>query len=268
MKKTSLIIILSFAVLSCAQRQVYDMVYIKHGAFTMGSPLTEAERDFDEIMHQVTVSSFFIGKYEVTQDQYQKIMKKTPGNFKGKELPVESISWYDAIEFCNKFSSSQGLTPAYELKGTAVMWDKNTNGYRLPTEAEWEYACRAGTSTPFNTGINITTDQANYDGTYPYDNNAQGASLKKTMPVGSYPANEWGIHDMHGNVFEWCWDWHSDYAREVQADPTGPASGSYHVIRGGSWINSGQALRSASRGIYVPNDGNERIGFRLARNAQ
>jgi formylglycine-generating enzyme required for sulfatase activity len=266
-KYAGLVIIAGFAVLSCAQRQTYNMVHIKGGTFAMGSPGTEAGRDIDEALHQVTVSSFFLGKYEVTQDEYQKTMKAAPGNFKGKELPVESISWYDAILFCNKLSQNHGLTPVYELRGTGVMWDKNADGYRLPTEAEWEYACRAGTSTPFNTGNNITTEQANYDGTYPYNNNAQGAFLEKTAPVGSYPANAWGLYDMHGNVFEWCWDWHGYYVLDGQTDPTGPASGSLHVIRGGSWVNGGETLRSAGRGIYIPGGGNERIGFRLARNA-
>ncbi|MDR2717239.1 MAG: formylglycine-generating enzyme family protein [Treponema sp.] len=262
-----LIIIASCAVLSCAQRYNHNMVYIEGGTFIMGSPAIEAERDIDEALHQIAVGSFFLGKYEVTQDEYEKAMKETPGNFKGKKLPVESISWYNAIAFCNKLSQSRGLSPAYVVEGTAVMWDRNANGYRLPTEAEWEYACRAGTGTPFNTGINITTDQANFDGRYPYNGNAPGAFPETTMPVGNYPANAWGLYDMHGNVYEWCWDWHADYARDEQTDPTGPASGSYRVIRGGSWVNSGQALRSASRGVYISGDGNERIGFRLARNA-
>jgi formylglycine-generating enzyme required for sulfatase activity len=266
-QSTGLVVIVSFAVFSCAQRQNHNMVYIEGGTFAMGSPAGETERDFDEVLHQVTVSSFFLGKYEVTQYDYQKLMKETPGNFKGKKLPVESISWYNAIAFCNKLSQSRGLTPVYEFEGTSVKWDKNADGYRLPTEAEWEYACRAGTSTPFNTGINITTDQANYDGTYPYNNNAQGSFPEKTMPVGSYPANAWGLYDMHGNVFEWCWDWHGYYALNNQTDPAGPVSGSLHVIRGGSWANGGQTLRSASRGIYISGGGNERIGFRLARNA-
>ncbi|MDR2943433.1 MAG: formylglycine-generating enzyme family protein [Treponema sp.] len=264
----SLVIILSLAVLSCVQRQSHDMVYIKGGTFTMGSLGAEAGRDFDESLHQATVSSFYLGKYEVTQEQYQEIMKENPGNFKGKELPVESVSWFNAIIFCNKLSQKHGLTKAYVLEEKSVMWDKNADGYRLPTEAEWEYACRAGTSTPFNTGNNITTEQANYDGNYPYDNNAQGVFLEKTAPVGSYPPNEWGLYDMHGNVFEWCWDWHTYYSLDNQTDPTGPPSGSLHVIRGGSWVNDGKALRSASRGVYIPGDGNERIGFRLARNAR
>jgi formylglycine-generating enzyme required for sulfatase activity len=257
---TGLIFIAGFAVLGCAQRYNHNMAYIKGGTFTMGSPAAEAGRDIDEMAHQVTVSSFFMGKYEVTQHEYQKIMKENPGNFKGKQLPVESVSWYNAILFCNKLSQSRGLIPAYRIEGTAVMWDKSANGYRLPTEAEWEYACRAGTNTPFNTGIDITADQANF-------NDNQGSFLEMTAPVGSYPANAWGLYDMHGNVFEWCWDWHGYYVRDEQTDPTGPVSGSFRIIRGGSWVNGGETLRSACRGIFISGDGNERIGFRLARNA-
>ncbi|MDR2923824.1 MAG: formylglycine-generating enzyme family protein [Treponema sp.] len=267
-KYAGLVILMGFIALGCVQRQDRNMVYIKGGTFTMGSPAGEAGRDFDETPHQVAVSSFLLGKYEVTQDEYQKIMKDIPCNFKGKELPVESISWYDAVLFCNMLSRKRGLTPAYDIKGPAVMWDRNADGYRLPTEAEWEYACRAGTSTAFNTGSSITTEQANFNGTESYNNNAQGLFIEKTMPVGSYPANAWGLYDMHGNVFEWCWDLHSYYDLKEQTDPTGPVSGSLRIIRGGSWVNGGETLRSACRGIYIPGGGNERIGFRLARNAE
>jgi formylglycine-generating enzyme required for sulfatase activity len=262
-----IIIIASFAVFNCGWQQNHDMVFIKGGTFTMGSPATEAGSDYDELPHQVTVSSFFLGKYEVTQDEYQRIMKNNPSNFKGEKLPVESISWYNAVTFCNNLSKRRGLAQAYVLDSKGVMWDKNADGYRLPTEAEWEYACRAGTGTPFNTGVNITADQANFDGAEQYDNNDKGAFPEKTMPVGSYPANEWSLHDMHGNVYEWCWDLYANYVRGEQTDPTGPVSGTFRVIRGGSWANSGEAIRSASRGIYIPGGGNERIGFRLARNA-
>jgi formylglycine-generating enzyme required for sulfatase activity len=268
MKKfAGLVVLLSFAIGGCTQGPNHNMALIQGGTFSMGSPGGEAERDIDERIHQVTVDSFYIGKYEVTQGEYQQIMKEIPSNFKGNKLPVESVSWFNALLFCNKLSEKRGLTPAYAIDGTSVGWDKTANGYRLPTEAEWEYACRAGTDTPFNTGMNITTDQANFDGNYPYNNNAIGKSLERTVRVGSYPANAWGLYDMHGNVYEWCWDWHTLYTREDQTNPTGPASGSYHVIRGGAWVTSGYALRSASRGVYLAGDGNERIGFRLARNA-
>ncbi|GBU28681.1 hypothetical protein R84B8_02241 [Treponema sp. R8-4-B8] len=143
------------------------MVFIQGGTFTMGSPTNEPGRSSYEVQHQVTVSSFYMGKYEVTQKEYKEIMGTNPSNFKGDNLPVEQVSWYDAIEYCNKRSQKEGLTPAYTRNGYNVTWNKNANGYRLPTEAEWEYACRAGTTTPFSTGNNVTTSQANYDGNYP-----------------------------------------------------------------------------------------------------
>jgi len=264
----SVMIFLCAVSLSCAKQQNENMVLVNGGTFAMGSPSSEIDRDIDEMQRQITVSSFYIGIYQVTQAEYIDIMKKNHSKFKGEKLPVESISWYHAIEYCNRLSQSRGLNPVYLIEEKGIMWDRGANGYRLPTEAEWEYACRAGTSTPFNTGDNLTTSQANYDGNYPYNNGGQGEFLEKTVPVGSYPANSFGLFDMHGNVFEWCWDWHDYYRHDTEPDPIGPASGSYRVIRGGSWTNGAKTLRSASRGIYIPGDGNERIGLRLVRNVR
>jgi len=134
----------------------------------------------------------------------------------------------------------------------------------LPTEVEWEYACRAGTTTPFNTGSNLTTSQANYDGNYPYNNNAKGTYREKTTPVGCFPANAWSLCDMHGNVWEWCWDWYGDYASGAQTDPRGVSSGFNRVLRGGSWGNYGQYLRSACRDGFTPSSSLSHGGFRLA----
>jgi formylglycine-generating enzyme len=257
------------------------MVLIKGGTFTMGSPANEPEREDDETQHKVTVSSFYMGKYEVTQKEYQEIMKDNPSYFKGDNLPVEKITWYHAIEYCNKRSEKEGLTPSYTINTKqkdpnnkneedsikwTVTWNKNANGYRLPTEAEWEYACRAGTTTPFSTGSNITTSQANYDGNYPYNKNAKGEYRGKTTPVGSFAPNAWGLYDMHGNIFEWCWDWYGDYPTGAQTDPVGAAADSYRVLRGGYWGDYGQYLRSASRGNINPYGRYDFIGFRLVRN--
>jgi formylglycine-generating enzyme required for sulfatase activity len=206
-----------------------------------------------------------MGKYEVTQKEYQEIMGTNPSEFKGDNLPVETVSWFDAAEYCNKRSQKEGLTPAYTINGTNVTWNQNANGYRLPTEAEWEYACRAGTTTPFSTGNNITTDQANYDGNYPYNNNAEGEYRDKPTPAGSFAPNAWGLYDMHGNVYEWCWDWYGNYSSGAQTNPAGAVSGACRVMRGGSWYDVGQSLRSAYRGIYLPSDGHFDIGLRLAR---
>jgi formylglycine-generating enzyme required for sulfatase activity len=243
-------------------------VLVKGGTFTMGSPASEPERApavDDEVQHKVTVSPFYIGKYEVTQLEYEAVTGENPSHFKGDDLPVENISWYDAIAYCNKRSEQEELIPAYTITGGNVIWDKSANGYRLPTEAEWEYACRAGTTTPFSTGANITTDQANYDGNEPYNRNAKGESRKKTVSVGSFKSNPWGLYDMHGNVWEWCWDrWGSGYEYALsEIDPKGAGPASCHVRRGGSWSTNAGGLRSAYRGNITYHF--ENLGFRLAR---
>ncbi|MCL2271679.1 MAG: formylglycine-generating enzyme family protein [Treponema sp.] len=251
--------------------QNIEMVFISGGVFTMGSPGNEVNRNSDEFQRQITLGPFFIGKYTVTQAEYERIMGKSPSRFKkeGDNLPVENVTWFDAIEFCNKLSELEKLTPVYAITGTGnertVSWNRNANGFRLPTEAEWEYSCRAGTNTAFNTGNNVGTYEANYDGKSPYNNNAAGAYIRKTVPVGSYQANEWGLYDMHGNVWEWCWDWYGNYAAGAQTNPIGPASGTYRVLRGGSWFDGGRNLRSAARFNYYPGNRNYFFSFRIAR---
>jgi len=249
-----------------------DMVRISGGTFTMGSPANEPGRYDDEgPQHQVTVSSFYMGKYEVTQREYQEVMGTNPSSFKGDNLPVESVSWYDAVEYCNRLSEKEKLTPAYtidknrkdgnndneydEIKWT-VRWNRNANGYHLPTEAEWEYACRAGTTTAYNTGVSITNNTGWY-----HDNSAGS-----THEVGQKPANAWGLYDMHGNVWEWCWDWYGKYASDTQTDPAGASAESDRVVRGGGWLSSAQFVRSAFRGCDTPSKRDS--GFRLARAGQ
>ena len=251
-------------------------VQINGGTFTMGSPNNEPQRDSFETQRQVTVSGFFMGRHQVTQREYEEIMGTNPSHFRGPNLPVEQVSWFDAIEYCNRRSQHEDLTPAYTISGSGnnrtVTWNRNANGYRLPTEAEWEYACRAGTTTTFYTGNNITTTQANYNGNFPYNNNARGEYRERTTAVGSFPANAWGLFEMHGNVYEWCWDWFDVYPSRAQTDPVGPASStvgsasSYQrVMRGGSWSGSGVFLRSACRSQNPPSHRNTGIGFRLVR---
>ena len=256
-----------------------NFVQIKGGTFIMGSPDSEAERFNDEVQHKVTVSAFYMSKYLVTQEEYEEVMKYNHSYFDGSNLPVEQMSWYDAIEYCNERSIKEGLTPAYIIvkdkedpnnesefddERWLVTWNRDADGYRLPTEAEWEYACRAGTTTPFSIGNNITTDQANYCGLYPYNNNAEGIYRDKTTPVGTFKPNPWGLYDMHGNVNEWCWDWHGDYSNADQTNPDGAVSGAGRVFRGGSWGDGGRYLRSAYRD-FDPGGGNHTIGFRLVR---
>ncbi|GHV46062.1 hypothetical protein AGMMS49546_33370 [Spirochaetia bacterium] len=246
----------------------------------MGSPPSETGRSDNETQHRVTVSAFYMGKHEVTQAEYEASMGNNPSNWKGEDLPVEQVNWYDAVEYCNARSKREGLTPAYTINKSSsdpnnrnsndnvrwiVIWNKNANGYRLPTEAEWEYACRSLTLTPFNTGNNISTDQANYNGNSPYADNPKGIYREKTINVGSFASNSWGLYDMHGNVWEWCWDWDGGYSRAEQTDPTGVVSGSNRVYRGGSWYSSAVIMRSAFRRSYTPSARYSSIGFRVVR---
>jgi formylglycine-generating enzyme required for sulfatase activity len=264
-------------------------VWINGGTFTMGSPANEVGRaDWEGPQHQVTVRSFYMGKYEVTQSEYEAVMGTNPSNFKGPNLPVEQVSWFDAVEYCNKRSQREGLSPAYSIRGTGdsrtVSLNRNANGYRLPTEAEWEYACRAGTATRFNTG-NAETSLAGYanraDQVLKEKHPDWLAAWKEqipdftivnirdgygeTAPAGSFRPNAWGLYDMHGNVWEWCWDWFGGYASGAQTDPMGATSGTNRVRRGGSWNDGGQGLRSANRNFHTPGYRGLGIGFRLVR---
>jgi formylglycine-generating enzyme required for sulfatase activity len=246
------------------------MVFVEGGTFQMGSPANEPGRRDNEDQHQVTVSSFYMGKYQVTQKEWREVMGTNPSCFEGDNLPVEQVNWYDAVEYCNKRSQKEGLTPAYTINKNqkdpnnnssadtmkwTVTWNRNAKGYRLPTEAEWEYACRAGRTTVYNTGRNISGNTGWYE-----DNSGD-----MTHPVGEKPANAWGLYDMHGNVFELCWDWYGKYSSEAQTDLSGAASGSARVSRGGYWGYPAEYVRSAYRSYYYPNYQNDNLGFRLVR---
>jgi formylglycine-generating enzyme required for sulfatase activity len=249
-----------------------DLVLIRGGIFTMGSPASEPERGTDETQHRVTVGDFYIAASSVTQREYRELMGENPSEFKGDNLPVENVTWFDAARFCNARSVREGLTPAYTISGETVTWNRNANGYRLPTEAEWEYACRAGTTTPFNTGNNITDRQANCYNHYGYNNNSSGRTSGgyrgRPIEVNSFSANSWGLFDMHGNVADWCWDWYGEYGASAQTNPTGPATGTLRVNRGGGWNDFPKHIRSAYRAATPPGNYSFNLGFRLARNAQ
>jgi formylglycine-generating enzyme required for sulfatase activity len=212
---------------------VLEMVSIPGGNFQMGSPTTEKGHENDESpQHQVNVPAFFMGRYAVTQAQYEKMMGKNPSEFKGVKRPVENVSWNDAQAFCKKLSEKTGRT------------------YRLPSEAEWEYACRAGTTTPFHFGETITSKLANYDGTGIYQFEPKGEYRKQTVDVDSFLPNAFGLFNMHGNVWEWCEDiYHENYE---DAPTNGSAwnvggKGNVRLLRGGSSVNSPRYCRSASR---------------------
>ena len=208
-----------------------EFVYIPPGSFSMGSPSSEPKRDGDEKQHRVTLTkSFYLQTTEVNQGQWEAVMGNNPSRFKdcGRNCPVERVSWNDIQEFIKKLNAREGA-----------------NIYRLPTEAEWEYAARAGTTTPFSFGSCLSTDQANYNGNYPMPGCSKGRYREMTVPVASFSPNAWGLYDMHGNVWEWCQDWFGDYPSGAVTDPAGAKSGSVRVLRGGSWIE--QRLVAAVR---------------------
>jgi formylglycine-generating enzyme required for sulfatase activity len=255
-----------------------NFVRIEGGVYMIGSPPAEMKRESNEAQHRVTVGAFYMGKYEVTQMEYEEIMGTNPSGFKGANLPVEQVTWFDAREYCNKRSSKEGLAPAYNINRGRndprnlrddtvkwqVTWNKTANGYRLPTEAEWEFACRAGVMGPFTFGDDINTNQANFNGNTPYANSgAKGSYRQRTTEVGTFPPNSWGLYDMHGNVWEWCWDWFGVYSMASQNNPTGPTSGAGRVLRGGSWGNQAQYLRSAYRSGNAPMYKFRHLGFRV-----
>ena len=255
-----------------------EFVLIEGGSFVMGSPASEFLREKDEVQHDVTVGGFYMACREVTQREYRELMSASPSEFAGDELPVENVTWFDAIAYCNARSAKERLSPAYAVDGTRVTWDRGADGYRLPTEAEWEYAARAGGTTPFSTGEDVGQTQANYYGNYPYGIERHyfsqgemavppGRYRGGTVPVGSFAANVWGLHDMHGNVGEWCWDWYGAYPEGAASDPAGSDPGVYRVSRGGGWNDFGRHLRSAYRSPYPPELGTFNVGFRLVRNA-
>jgi len=223
--------------------------WILPGEFLMGSPITEAERSDDEKQHQVIITKgFWLADTTVTQELWQAVMGKNPSRFKGKGRPVEQVSWEDCQAFINKLNQ---LVPRLDI--------------RLPSEAEWEYACRAGTQTPFSFGENITPEQVNYNGNYPYKDGQKGIYREETVPVKDLPANPWGLHQMHGNVWECCQDFYWEYPKGSVIDPTGSDEVARRVIRGGSWGFNGRFCRSAYRSLRPPDVRYRILGLRLAR---
>jgi len=249
--------------LDCGNGVEMVLTLIPAGTFLMGSPAGGREEvfvdfmkgefkrrnmgEYDETQHRVTLTKpFHMGIHQVTQAQYEAVMGTNPSSFKStSNLPVECVSWDDAVEFCKRLSAKTG------------------RNVRLPTEAEWEYACRAGTMSPFHFGETISTDQANYNGNDIYGNGVKGEFRKKTTPVGSFPANAWGLFDMHGNVSEWCADWLGPYDTTQATDPQGATNGTNRVLRGGSWVSIPNLCRSAFRFFCPPDSIMFFCGFRV-----
>jgi formylglycine-generating enzyme required for sulfatase activity len=236
-----------------------EFVCVPRGTFLMGSSPEERDRyDDEDPHHAVTLTRpFYLGVYQVTQRQYEQVMGRNPSRFAhgrggGPFHPVEQISWNDAVEFCHRLAE----LPSESKRGYR---------YRLPTEAEWEHACRAGTETPFAFGRTITAHQANFDGNFPYNGGPAGPYRNATAPVGSYRPNAFGLFDMHGNIWEWCQDWFQDdaYGAGDWIDPQGPQYGHDRVLRGGGWYNNAGSCRSAYRYWDQPEDSDDDMGFRV-----
>ena len=238
-------------------RVTQRMRWIAPGDFWMGSPEDEAQRASNETRHRVRISEgYWLADTACSQALYREVTKANPSRFDDDDAcPVENVSWDDAVAFMARLAARTPTDDGLE--------------WRLPTEAEWEYACRAGTETPFVFGKTITTEQVNYDGNHPYAGGPKGAYRKRTVPVGSLPANPWGLYEMHGNVWEWCADWYGSYGAGTEedplVDPTGPSEGSSRVQRGGSWISHAQYCRSARRSWWHWRVADGSGGFRLAR---
>ncbi len=219
------------------------------GAFMMGSPKDEPERYSDGLQHKVTLTKgFWLADTTVTQALWEAVMGDNPSKFKGAEHPVEKVFWRNAQTFIDKMNS---MKPTLKLC--------------LPSEAQWEYACRAESVTPFCWGEQIDSTLVNFDGDRPYNSGPKSESRRQTVAVKDLPCNDWGLHQMHGNVWEWCQDWFADYPMPSVVDPEGPNTGDYRVLRGGSWIHYGRRCRSAYRLPDGPARRNDCIGFRLAR---
>jgi formylglycine-generating enzyme required for sulfatase activity len=232
------------------------LVLVPAGSFQMGS----AQGDADEKpARAVTISrGFYMSRYEVTQEQWQEVMGTKPAGQEVEDLPMANVSWYEAVEYCNRLSRREGLRPCYKGSGESVSCDFSANGYRLPTEAEWEYAARGG-----NRSRGYTFAGGDSPEEVAWHQNDAGA---RVHPVGQKKPNELGLYDLSGNLYEWCWDWYGSYAAAMS--PDGPRTGSRRVLRGGGWASTAESLRVTNRGYDTPEYKSKYVGFRPVRNAE
>jgi len=261
------------------------MVWLPAGSFWMGSPRDEEGRHNGEHRHEVSLSApFWLGRMEVAQALWEQVMGDNPSTLEYREMnlvaeqfPVQSIRWTDAVSFANRLSELEGLQPAYHIEGDEAIWDRAANGYRLPTEAEWEYAARGGVYQSFS-GTDAQEEVCKYgnvadlsgmrqfawtDPIFACEDGAPGLAA-----VGSYAPNSWGLHDMTGNIWEWVWDWEGPYPEGGVTDPLGPASGTARIKRGGSWMHRWKSARVADRSRDNPSGRYHYVGVRLARSAE
>lgn len=231
-----------------------EMVLIEGGTFEMGG---NQEGTMDKPVHKVDVSSFYMSKYEVTNKEYKKYKPSHSGYWSNDDYPVETVSWYDAVDYCNWRSVKEGFEKCYSGGGYSTVLDISKNGYRLPTEAEWEYACRAGTTTKYYWGDDM-------DGNYCWH---KSNSWNKIHPIGQKKPNGFDLYDMSGNVSEWCWDWCDYYEEKSVNNPVGPSTGTTRVFRGGSWFCSLISCESEVRSSTFPTETDDYIGFRVVRSA-
>jgi formylglycine-generating enzyme required for sulfatase activity len=222
------------------------MEYIFAGSFQMGSKMNTGDMD-EWPIHNVELNDFYIDKYEVTKEEFEKVMGHNPSGFKGcNTCPVDNVTWFEADEYCRKVNK------------------------RLPTEAEWEYSCRSGTGTIFHYGNTLSSDKSNFNGSRPYGGAPTGIARNKALPVGSFEPNKWKLYDMHGNVSEWCSDWYGEnsYGNSESKNPRGPEEGKFKVVRGGSWRDDANTLRTTNRTSYNPSLRLKSIGFRCAKDIE
>ncbi len=256
-----IILTLLFSCNSSGNKTKQDMVFITGGSFQMGDTFNDGDADIDEVpVHTVSVNSFIMSKYEVTQKEFESYMNYNPSDFKGHNLPVTNLDWLEVMKFCNKKSESEGLTPCYKIDG----WDNTicnfeSDGYRLPTEAEWEYAAKGGEKG----SIYKYAGSNDVESVAWYQKNSNGT----THNVGTKKPNELGIYDMNGNVSEWCWDAYKiDYYKNSPSDnPHGPAFKGKPVRRGGSWINNRWNVRTTTRLTWWASSKSPFLGFRIVR---